>query len=224
MSHRQERSPWPTSWPSAATAGRRPRPHPGSSWASQSEPDPPLPSWSPRPSGSRPGRPTSRSSRRAASSGPRRLRWRHPPFRGDPSFTNLQATSVMSEGGMVADVIVAIASSTPYGRRGPARPSTHDVRRAPRDRRALYPGPLGLLRCCTSCSPRRGRVTAEGIEACAEIFEISAAEVSGVATFYTKYRQAQARGNFPTVGACPTNTLCAVMGGDAIFRRLQVGA
>nr|WP_245565418.1 NADH-quinone oxidoreductase subunit D [Nocardioides insulae] len=38
------------------------------------------------------------------------------PFRvhfRDPSFTNLQATSVMSEGGMIADVIVAIASIDP---------------------------------------------------------------------------------------------------------------
>jgi NADH-quinone oxidoreductase subunit D len=38
------------------------------------------------------------------------------PFRAhfrDPSFVNLQATSVMSEGGMVADVIVAIASIDP---------------------------------------------------------------------------------------------------------------
>ncbi|WP_435742921.1 NADH-quinone oxidoreductase subunit D [Nocardioides sp. SYSU DS0663] len=38
------------------------------------------------------------------------------PFRAhfrDPSFTNLQATSVMSEGGMVSDVIVAIASIDP---------------------------------------------------------------------------------------------------------------
>src|SRR3954449_11365660 len=38
------------------------------------------------------------------------------PFRAhfrDPSFTNLQATSVISEGGMVADVIVAIASIDP---------------------------------------------------------------------------------------------------------------
>jgi NADH-quinone oxidoreductase subunit D len=38
------------------------------------------------------------------------------PYRAhfrDPSFTNLQATSVMSEGGMVADVIVAIASIDP---------------------------------------------------------------------------------------------------------------
>jgi NADH-quinone oxidoreductase subunit D len=38
------------------------------------------------------------------------------PFRvhfRDPSFTNLQATSIMSEGGMVSDVIVAIASIDP---------------------------------------------------------------------------------------------------------------
>ena len=38
------------------------------------------------------------------------------PFRAhfrDPSFTNLQATSVMAEGGMVADVIVAVASIDP---------------------------------------------------------------------------------------------------------------
>jgi NADH-quinone oxidoreductase subunit D len=38
------------------------------------------------------------------------------PYRAhfrDPSFTNLQATSVMSEGGMVADVIVAVASIDP---------------------------------------------------------------------------------------------------------------
>ena len=38
------------------------------------------------------------------------------PYRAhfrDPSFTNLQATSVMAEGGLVADVIVAIASLDP---------------------------------------------------------------------------------------------------------------
>jgi NADH-quinone oxidoreductase subunit D len=31
----------------------------------------------------------------------------------DPSFVNLQGTSVMSEGGMISDVIVAIASIDP---------------------------------------------------------------------------------------------------------------
>ena len=63
-----------------------------------------------------------------------------------------------------------------------------------------------------------GRVTARGIEACADILGISAAEVSGVATFYTMYKRRPV-GDYH-VGVC-TNTLCAVMGGDAIFERLK---
>ncbi len=63
-----------------------------------------------------------------------------------------------------------------------------------------------------------GRVTPEGIEACADILGISAAEVSGVATFYTMYKRKPV-GDY-LVGVC-TNTLCAVMGGDAIFDRLK---
>ena len=57
-------------------------------------------------------------------------------------------------------------------------------------------------------------MTPEGIEACADILEISAAEVSGVATFYTMYKRRPV-GDYH-VGVC-TNTLCAVMGGDAIL-------
>ena len=63
-----------------------------------------------------------------------------------------------------------------------------------------------------------GRVTAAGIEACARILEISAADVSGVATFYTMYKRRPV-GDYH-VGVC-TNTLCAIMGGDAIFERLK---
>ncbi|RNL81159.1 NADH-quinone oxidoreductase subunit NuoE [Nocardioides marmorisolisilvae] len=63
-----------------------------------------------------------------------------------------------------------------------------------------------------------GQVTPEGIEACAEILEITPAEVSGVATFYTMYKRRPV-GDYH-VGVC-TNTLCAVMGGDAIFARLK---
>ena len=63
-----------------------------------------------------------------------------------------------------------------------------------------------------------GRVTPEGIEACAESSGISAAEVSGVATFYTMYKRRPV-GDYH-VGVC-TNTLCAVMGGDQIFERLK---
>ena len=63
-----------------------------------------------------------------------------------------------------------------------------------------------------------GRVTARGIEACAAILGISAAEVSGVATFYTMYKRRPV-GDYH-VGVC-TNTLCAIMGGDVIFERLK---
>src|SRR5689334_22215887 len=63
-----------------------------------------------------------------------------------------------------------------------------------------------------------GRVTSRGIEACADILGITAAEVSGVATFYTMYKRRPV-GDYH-VGVC-TNTLCAVMGGDVIFERLK---
>jgi NADH-quinone oxidoreductase subunit E len=61
-------------------------------------------------------------------------------------------------------------------------------------------------------------VTSRGIEVCAEILGISAAEVSGVATFYTMYKRRPV-GDYH-VGVC-TNTLCAIMGGDLIFERLK---
>ena len=63
-----------------------------------------------------------------------------------------------------------------------------------------------------------GRITPEGIEACADILGITAAEVSGVATFYTMYKRRPV-GDYH-VGVC-TNTLCAVLGGDVIFERLK---
>jgi NADH-quinone oxidoreductase subunit E len=63
-----------------------------------------------------------------------------------------------------------------------------------------------------------GYVTPEGIEACAETLGLTAAEVSAVATFYTMYKRRPV-GDYH-VGVC-TNTLCAIMGGDAIFERLK---
>ena len=84
---------------------------------------------------------------------------------------------------------------------------------------ARYPQPRsGLLPMLHLVQSAEGRVTSEGIEACADILGISAAEVSGVATFYTMYKRRPV-GDYH-VGVC-TNTLCAVMGGDAIFERLK---
>jgi NADH-quinone oxidoreductase subunit E len=84
---------------------------------------------------------------------------------------------------------------------------------------ARYPqARSGLLPMLHLVQSVEGRVTSRGIEACADILGISAAEVSGVATFYTMYKRRPV-GDYH-VGVC-TNTLCAVMGGDAIFERLK---
>ncbi|ANH37227.1 NADH-quinone oxidoreductase subunit E [Nocardioides dokdonensis FR1436] len=84
---------------------------------------------------------------------------------------------------------------------------------------ARYPeARSGLLPMLHLVQSSEGRVTPEGIEACADVLGISAAEVSGVATFYTMYKRRPV-GDYH-VGVC-TNTLCAVMGGDQIFERLK---
>ncbi|HWJ09395.1 MAG TPA: NADH-quinone oxidoreductase subunit NuoE [Nocardioides sp.] len=84
---------------------------------------------------------------------------------------------------------------------------------------ARYPEPRsGLLPMLHLVQSVQGRITPEGIEACAALLDISAAEVNGVATFYTMYKK-HGVGDYH-VGVC-TNTLCAVMGGDEIFTRLK---
>ncbi|MEO5654216.1 MAG: NADH-quinone oxidoreductase subunit NuoE [Marmoricola sp.] len=84
---------------------------------------------------------------------------------------------------------------------------------------ARYPqARSGLLPMLHLVQSVEGRVTARGIETCAEILGLSAAEVSGVATFYTMYKRRPV-GDYH-VGVC-TNTLCAIMGGDLIFERLK---
>jgi NADH-quinone oxidoreductase subunit E len=84
---------------------------------------------------------------------------------------------------------------------------------------ARYPqARSGLLPMLHLVQSAQGRITPEGIEACADVLGITAAEVSGVATFYTMYKRKPV-GDYH-VGVC-TNTLCAVMGGDVIFERLK---
>jgi NADH-quinone oxidoreductase subunit E len=81
------------------------------------------------------------------------------------------------------------------------------IARYPQKRSALLP----LLHLVQSVD---GYVTGRGIDWCAEKLDLSTAEVSGVATFYTQYKR-HPNGEY-TVGVC-TNTLCAIMGGDQIF-------
>jgi NADH-quinone oxidoreductase subunit E len=85
------------------------------------------------------------------------------------------------------------------------------IKRYPRSRSAIMP----LLHYVQSLA---GYVTSEGIELIAKLLELATAEVSAVATFYTQYKRKPV-GEYH-VGVC-TNTLCAVMGGDAIFASLK---
>ena len=81
------------------------------------------------------------------------------------------------------------------------------IARYPQKRSALLP----MLHLVQSVD---GYVTGRGIELCAELLDLSQAEVSGVATFYTQYKR-HPSGEY-NVGVC-TNTLCAIMGGDQIW-------
>lgn len=85
------------------------------------------------------------------------------------------------------------------------------ISRYPDSRSALLP----LLHLVQS---EEGHVTRTGMAFCAEALGLTTAEVTAVATFYTMYRR-RPSGDYQ-VGVC-TNTLCAVMGGDAIFESLQ---
>ncbi|MFD7681283.1 NADH-quinone oxidoreductase subunit NuoE [Streptomyces sp. NPDC059271] len=85
------------------------------------------------------------------------------------------------------------------------------IARYPDSRSALLP----LLHLVQS---QEGHVTRTGQRFCAEVLGLTTAEVNAVATFYSMYRR-KPSGDYQ-VGVC-TNTLCAVMGGDAIFEALQ---
>jgi NADH-quinone oxidoreductase subunit E len=85
------------------------------------------------------------------------------------------------------------------------------IARYPQARSALLP----LLHLVQS---QDGFLTRAGIAFCAEQLGLTDAEVTAVATFYSMYRRSPT-GDY-LVGVC-TNTLCAVMGGDAILERLE---
>ncbi len=63
-----------------------------------------------------------------------------------------------------------------------------------------------------------GRVTPEAIEYIAERLDLSTAEVTGVASFYTMYKR-KASGKHH-VGVC-VNSLCGLLGGDAIWKSMS---
>ena len=85
------------------------------------------------------------------------------------------------------------------------------IARYPQRRSALLP----LLHLVQS---EDGYLTAAGISFCAGQLGLTDAEVAAVATFYSMYRRTPT-GRY-LVGVC-TNTLCAIMGGDAILEALE---
>lgn len=85
------------------------------------------------------------------------------------------------------------------------------ISRYPQSRSALLP----LLHLVQSVE---GYVSQDGVRYCAEALELTTAEVSAVATFYTMYKRTP-RGEH-IVSVC-TNTLCAMLGGDEIYARLR---
>lgn len=84
------------------------------------------------------------------------------------------------------------------------------IARYPHSRSALLP----LLHLVQSV---QGYISQEGVAFCAEQLDLSAAEVSAVVTFYTMYKRRPCGQHL--VSVC-TNTLCAALGGDAIYRAL----
>ncbi|HSY14781.1 MAG TPA: NADH-quinone oxidoreductase subunit NuoE [Jatrophihabitantaceae bacterium] len=64
----------------------------------------------------------------------------------------------------------------------------------------------------------QGYVSPDGIAFCADVLDITRAQVAAVATFYTMYKR-QPTGEY-LVSVC-TNTLCGLLGGDDIYASLS---
>ncbi|MEU4444368.1 NADH-quinone oxidoreductase subunit NuoE [Actinosynnema sp. NPDC050801] len=85
------------------------------------------------------------------------------------------------------------------------------IARYPQARSALLP----MLHLVQSVE---GYVSQAGITFCAGQLDLTNAEVSAVATFYTMYKRRPCGEHL--VSVC-TNTLCAALGGDAIYAKLK---
>ena len=90
-----------------------------------------------------------------------------------------------------------------------------------RDAEALvsrYPVPRSaLLPMLHLVQSVEGYVSQEGIAMCSEILGITTAEVAAVSSFYTMYARHNTGKHH--IGVC-TNTMCGLLGGDAIWQAL----
>ncbi|MCX6422065.1 MAG: NADH-quinone oxidoreductase subunit NuoE [Actinobacteria bacterium] len=82
-----------------------------------------------------------------------------------------------------------------------------------------YPDPRSaLLPMLHLVQSVQSEVTTEGMALCADVLSITPAEVAAVATFYTMYKRRPVGKHH--IGVC-TNTLCGLLGGDAVYAALS---
>lgn len=94
-------------------------------------------------------------------------------------------------------------------------PLTDQTREEMRELMTKYPDPRSaLLPMLHLVLASEGAVTPSGIEACAEALDMTPAEVSAVATFYTMFKR-QPVGKHH-LGVC-VNPGCAILGGDKLW-------
>ena len=93
------------------------------------------------------------------------------------------------------------------------------VRRDAEELVSRYPVPRSaLLPMLHLVQSVEGHVTPEGIAMCSEILGITTAEVAAVSSFYTMYARHNTGKHH--IGVC-TNTMCGLLGGDAIWQALS---
>ena len=107
------------------------------------------------------------------------------------------------------------------GRPGDSTVFGDSVRAAAAEIIARYPAGQSrsaLLPMLHLVQSEQGYVSADGVAFCAELLELTKAQVAAVASFYTMYKRSPT-GEY-LVSVC-TNTLCAMLGGDEIYRALS---
>lgn len=97
-------------------------------------------------------------------------------------------------------------------------PISDSTRQSMRDIASRYPSARSaLLPMLHLAQSEEDEITTDGINACAEVLGITPAEVTAVATFYTMYKRTKVGKHH--IGVC-TNTLCGLLGGDAVWEAL----
>ncbi|GAA3553749.1 NADH-quinone oxidoreductase subunit NuoE [Amycolatopsis ultiminotia] len=137
--------------------------------------------------------------------GPHDAKTTHAAAGGDTDVVGIAPEPAVAEG------ILADAPAADIFDADTERQAKEIIARYPVSRSALLP----MLHLVQSV---QGYVSQEGIGFCARQLDLTDAEVSAVATFYTMYKRRPCGEHL--VSVC-TNTLCAALGGDDIYRKLQ---